>query len=135
MQYKTRLKYSNSRLTDRDETTRVLVFRLSFCTALPCLEKDCNTVVETSAIKELLMKFRLELNKLCDEFYQSLNKINVDLCLQMRYALGYSLLLYCSVLLLIEQVSLVVSSHLNLATGWVVLLRSFFDEFARIGAW
>ena len=30
---------------------------------------DCNTVVETSAIEELLLNFGLELKKLRDEFY------------------------------------------------------------------
>ena len=34
-----------------------------------CLEKDYNTVVETLAIKELLLDFGLELKKLRDEFY------------------------------------------------------------------
>ena len=32
-----------------------------------CLEEDYNTVVETSAIKKLLLNFGLEFKKLCDE--------------------------------------------------------------------
>ena len=40
----------------------ILVFKLCFCTALPCPKEDYNTVVETAATKkELLLNFGLEL--------------------------------------------------------------------------
>ena len=42
-----------------------VVFKAVFLdTVLPCPEEDYNTVVETSAIKELLLNFGLELKKL-----------------------------------------------------------------------
>ena len=45
------------------------MFKPCFCTALPCLEKDYNTVVEVLAIKEFLLNLGLKLKKLRDEFY------------------------------------------------------------------
>ena len=40
-----------------------------FCTLLPSLEEDYNSVVETLVTKELLLNFGLELKKLRDELY------------------------------------------------------------------